>query len=209
MSMLRNAVAIVRRNWQAYLTINLVYYGLVVVAMLFVASHPEVQKELLKGVRQSFQGKGPLAAVGSAYTSGNVVAAILVTFVVNLLIGGLLSITVPSLIVPYSGFLMGVTRAILWGLLLSPADPKLSGAMIPHSLTLILEGQGYILALLAAYVSGNAFLRPRSVGVDTHAGGYLNGLKQTASLYVLVTLLLAVAAVYEAIEVIYIVPLFR
>ena len=59
------------------------------------------------------------------------------------------------------------------------------------------------------YVSGNAFLRPRSVGLTTHGGGYFNGLKQTASLYVLVTLLLAVAAVYEALEVIYIVPLFR
>ena len=81
--------------------------------------------------------------------------------------------------------------------------------MIPHSLTLLLEGQGYILALLAVYVSGNTFLRPRSVGLKTHGEGYVAGLQQTASLYILVTLLLAVAAVYEAMEVIYIVPLFR
>ena len=81
--------------------------------------------------------------------------------------------------------------------------------MIPHSLTLLLEGQGYILALLAVYVSGNTFLRPRSVGLNTHGEGYVNGLKQTGSLYVLVTLFPAVAAVYEALEVIYLVPLFR
>ncbi len=182
MTVLRNAISIARRNWQAYATINFVYYGLVVAAMLFVASHPEIQKQLLKSVGETFHGAGPLATLGAAYKGGHVVAAIFLTFVVNLFLGSLLSITVPSMIVPFSGFLMGITRASLWGLLLSPADAKLSGAMIPHSLTLILEGQGYILAMLAAYTSGNAFLRPRSVGVQTHADGYLEGLKQTASL---------------------------
>jgi hypothetical protein len=209
MAVVKNALNIVRRNWQAYATINLAYYGLVAVAMIFVASHPEIQRGLLKAVGKAFQGNGPLAAAGSAYTSGNVAAAIVLTFVINLLIGSFLTITVPSMVVPFSGFLMGVTRAILWGLLLSPVDPKLSGAMIPHSLTLLLEGQGYILALLAAYVSGNAFLRPRSAELKTHTEGYLAGLRQTASLYVLVTMVLAVAAVYEALEVIYLVPLFR
>jgi hypothetical protein len=135
--------------------------------------------------------------------------AILLTFVVNLFLGSLLTITIPSLIVPFSGLLMGVFRAIVWGLLLSPAEPKFRGAMIPHSLTLLLEGQGYILAMLAAYVLGRALIWPSSVGVETHAGGYVAGLKQTGSLYVLVTLFLAVAAVYEAVEVIYLIPLFR
>jgi hypothetical protein len=209
MAMIRDALGIVRRNWQAYITINAVYYGLVIVAMFFAASHPETQTRMLEHIRKAFAGGGPLASVSSAYQGGNLWAAVLLTFVVNLFIGSLLTITIPSMIVPFSGFLMGVTRAILWGLLLSPAEPKLRGAMIPHSLTLILEGQAYILALLAAYVSGTAFLQPSSVGVETHGGGYLTGLKQTGSLYILVVLLLAVAAIYEAMEVIYVVPLFR
>ena len=164
MTVIRNAVGIVRRNWKAYVTINLLYYGLVVVAMLFVVSHPEIQKELLKAVRQAFGGKGPLAAVGGVYKGGHVAAAIVLTFIVNLVLGSVFSITVPSMIVPFSGFLMGIFRAIMWGLLLCPAEPSLRGGMIPHSLTLLLEGQAYIVALLAAYTSGNAFLRPRSVG---------------------------------------------
>ncbi len=208
MGMITNAVGIVRANWRAYVTINLVYYGLVVAAMLFVVSHPEIQKTLLEGIRKSFH-RGPLASVGSAYQSGDVWAAIGLTFVVNLLLGSLLTLTLPSMIVPFSGFLMGATRAILWGLLLSPADPRLGGMMIPHSLTLILEGQAYILALLAVYVAGRAFIQPSAVGVETHGRGYLKGLQQTGSLYVLVTLFLAVAAVYEGFEVIYLAPLFR
>jgi hypothetical protein len=209
MKIVKDAVGIVRHNWRAYVAINAVYYGLVVVAMIFVAWHPEIQKHLLQAVGKELHGDGPVAAAGAAYVNKNVWAAIGLTFLVNLLIGGFLTITVPSMVVPYSGFLMGIVRAILWGLLLSPVDPSLRGGMIPHSLTLLIEGQGYILALLAVYVSGNTFLRPRSVGLNTHGAGYVAGLHQTASLYVLVTLVLAAAAFYEALEVIYLVPLFR
>ena len=81
--------------------------------------------------------------------------------------------------------------------------------MIPHSLTLILEGQGYILGLLAVYVQGRAFLQPGSVGVEGHWAGYIEGLKRTGWLYSLVVLLLLVAAIYDALEVIFLAPLFR
>jgi hypothetical protein len=116
-------------------------------------------------------------------------------------------ITLPSLVVPFSGLLMGAYRAILWGLLLSPAAPELRLIMIPHSLTLILEGQAYIMAMLAAYVHGRAFLWPRTVGVITHRAGYKVGLSRTLRIYVLVVLLLALAAIYEALEVILLVRL--
>jgi hypothetical protein len=62
--------------------------------------------------------------------------------------------------------------------------------------------------LLATYVHGRAFLWPRTVGAESHRQGYLEGLKRTARLYVLVIVLLAVAAIYEALEVILLVPLF-
>jgi len=133
--------------------------------------------------------------------------AMALTFVVNLFIGSLIDITLPSLIVPFSGMLLGILRAVLWGFLLSPASPQLRFSMIPHSLTLLLEGQGYILVLLAVYVQGRAFLWPLSVGVEGHWKGYLEGLKRTGLLYVLVTLTLLAAAIYEALEVILIVPL--
>jgi hypothetical protein len=209
MRLITDALNVVRHHWRAYVTINLVYYGLVIVGMVFVAFQPEVQQQMLSDIKKAFHGSGPLAAVGAAYLGGNVLKAIALTFLVNLLIGSFLTITVPSSIVPYSGLLMGVIRAIAWGLLLAPVDPTLRGPMIPHSLTLLIEGQAYILAMLAAYIAGNALLWPKAVGLETHGEGYLSGLTQTASLYMLVTVLLAVSAVYEALEVIYLAPLFR
>lgn len=106
------------------------------------------------------------------------------------------------MVIPFSGVVMGIIRAILWGLLLSPAHPDLRLVMILYSITLILEGQGYILAIFAAYLDGCAFLWSKTVGAETHAEGYWEGMKQTGKIYVLVTLTLAAAAIYEVLEVV-------
>ena len=74
--------------------------------------------------------------------------------------------------------------------------------MLPHLITLILEGQAYILALFAIYLQGRAFLWPKSVGLKTYKQGYVERIKRTGRMYILVILTLAIAAVYEVIEVI-------
>ena len=213
MNPIQKAWSIVRANWRVYIIINVLYYGIVAIAMVYVTFNPHLQEALFELVGQAFT-QGPLTAVGEAYGGGQVMAAIGLTFVVNLLVGSFIYITLPSLFIPFLGLVMGVVRAILWGLLLSPSSPDLRMAMIPHSLTLILEGQGYIIALLAAYVHGKSFLMPRRSGVEAdglraYLQGYLLGLKQTAWLYLLIVLVLAVAAIYEALEVIFLVPLLQ
>ena len=201
MNILKQSWSLVRQNWKAYLVINLAYYGTVIAGMVFTAFNPGVQAALLDLVGSAFD-QGLLGEVADAYSGGELLRAIALTFVVNFLIGSLASITLPSLVIPFSGFLLGAYRAILWGLLLSPTDSRLALAMIPHSLTLLLEGQAYILALLAAYVQGRSFLWPATAGAASHRAGFRAGVRQTVWLYALVILFLAVAAVYEAIEVI-------
>jgi hypothetical protein len=201
MNLIKSAWAIIQENRKAYIIINIVYYGLVAACMVYAAFNRPLQDVLLKTVGAAFM-TGPLSFVGTAYVNAQVFTAILVTFFVNLLIGSLASITIPSLIIPFSGFIIGMYRAVMWGLLLSPAHPELRIVMIPHMLTLIIEGQAYILTLLAAYIQGRAFLRPATVGVEGHGKGYLEGLKRTLKIYALVVLTLAVAAIYEVIEVV-------
>jgi hypothetical protein len=91
--------------------------------------------------------------------------------------------------------------------LLSPANPDLRLVMIPHSITLILEGQAYILAMVAAYIQGRAFLFPNTIGLESRVKGYVEGLKRTGKLYVLVIVTLAIAAIYEVAEVVIIIKL--
>ena len=200
MKVIQSALEAIKEFRRAYIVLNLVYYGLVVCGMVYVAFNPSLQQSLLELVGSAFT-EGPLSAVGSAYSSGQVLQAMVLTFVVNLFLGSIAVITLPSLVIPFSGLLMGAYRAVLWGLLLSPTTPELRLVMIPHSLVLILEGQAYILAMLAAYVQGRAFLWPRSVGAATRRQGYGLGVKRSVRIYLPVVLLLAVAAIYEALEV--------
>jgi hypothetical protein len=202
--LLRASWQVVLENRRAYVAINVVYYGLVLAGMAVSFAYPSIQAELMKAVGEAFSPTGGLGPVTTAYASGDILSAIPLTFGVNLILGTFLAITVPSLVVPFSGLLVGAYRAILWGLLLAPQG-GLALAMIPHSLTLVLEGQAYILALLGTYTVGKGLFRPTAYGARSHLRGYLAGIKRCAWLYVLVILVLAVAAVYEALEVILIV----
>jgi hypothetical protein len=139
--------------------------------------------------------------VAAAYASGNVLAAAAVTFWFNLTAGALLYITLPSLLVPFAGVALGFVRALLWGLVLAPQG-ALALLMIPHSITLLLEGQAYIVAMLGAYVVGRGLLWPAGYGKQSRLAGYAAGVVRCARLYLLVVVILAVAALYEAAEVI-------
>jgi hypothetical protein len=205
MDWLKASIAIVRSNLRVYIILNILYYAIVGAAMIIVAGNPQLQEALTQAVVASFT-EGPLATVFDAYAGGNVLMAIVLTFAVNFFLGSVLVLFVPSLLIPFGGIAIGLIRATLWGLLLAPTTPELQVAMIPHSLTLVLEGQGYILAMLGAFVLGKAFVSPSSVGASRWRDGYARGLRQEGRIYVLVALVLAVAAVYEALEVIYLVP---
>jgi hypothetical protein len=194
---------LVRENKRAYVVLNILYYGLIFIFMGVAALNPGLQDELLRTTTESVTS-GPLAMAGEAYINGEVLKAMALTFVVNLFIGSLAFMTLPSMIVPFLGLLSGVYRAIVWGLIFYPGHRDMRIIMIPHSLTLLLEGQAYILVMLAAWLHGRAFLFPKSAGFEGHWNGYVEGLKQTGKIYFLVVLVLLAAAVYEAIEVIWI-----
>lgn len=200
--------SVIREEKEAYIFLNILYYGLVVLGMVYVTFfNPSLQEKLIQAASQTFT-EGHLAAVGNAYSRGQVIHSIILTFIVNLFLGSMIEMSLPSLIIPFSGLLMGVYRAILWGLILSPSNASLAGPMIPHSLTLLIEGQAYILVMLSIYIHGKAFLRPEVYGVAGRLRGYMEGLRRTGWIYMLVAILLVIAAIYEALEVIYLAPLF-
>lgn len=206
MNLIKSAWGLVQEHRRAYILLNALYYGLVLIFMVYVAFNRPLQDQLLQSVGEAFM-TGPLSFVGSTYLNAQILAAIGATFFVNLFIGSFGTITFPSLLIPFSGILVGFYRAVLWGLILSPAHPDLRLIMIPHFLTLILEGQAYILTMLAAYIQGRAFLWPNTVGLEHRWPGYLEGLKRTGKLYGLVILTLLVAAIYEVIEVVIMIQL--
>jgi hypothetical protein len=72
--------------------------------------------------------------------------------------------------------------------------------MLPHSGTLLLEGEGYILATFFGLMMAVSLFRsdPESSLLQRYGRGLLHNLKGS----VLVAVVLGVAAIYEAVEVI-------
>ena len=195
MRWLAPAFTIVRTHRRAYLLLNGLYYGLILLGILYTLYDATLQRMVTEAVGTAFS-QGPLAAVGEAYVGGQTLRAILLTFVINLFVGSGATITLPSLIIPFSGLLMGAYRAVLWGVIYAPTSPELRMIFLPHLPTLLLEGQAYVLVLLGAVMQGRAFFAPHTVGATTRRQGYWQGIKLTLRLYELVVLVLVVAAIY-------------
>jgi hypothetical protein len=209
MKTILEALVLIRDNRKAFNWINIGYFATVLFGMFIVRASPELQKTLVNMIGEAFT-TGPMQYVSGAYSNGEAVAAIGLTFIINLLVGCFVSITMPSLIIPFSGFLIGGLRALLWGIIFSPDLGDLSFTMIllgvGIGLLLVLEGEAYVLALFAAFMHGRAWLKPASIGAATHARGYLAGVHMSLRLYLLMIGVLLIAAVYEVVLAIWLIP---
>jgi hypothetical protein len=200
-----------REHRQDLLLANLAYFGLVLLGAVISARNPALQRALLDNARTALT-QGPLATVAQAYASGHLIPAMLLTFAFNLFAGTFIFLTLPSLTVPFAGVVLGLIRALSWGLLFSPTNPTIAIAMIPHLGTMLLEGEAYVLAMMGAFVMWRNVLWPET----SPPGGprpkpdrvqaYVEGVRLNLRLYVPITALLLIAAVYEVLELVYIVP---
>ena len=181
--------------------VHLVYFGIYLLAAGLVFGTPDLWIAIQAIVRGALGGGDrTLEYAGKAYLSGNMAWAALVTFVINFFLGSLVFITLPSCIIPASGTLVAAYRALLWGLLLAPATLLQAHLMLPHSGTLLLEGEGYILATFFGLMMAGSLFRsdPESSFLQRYGRGLLLNIKGS----LLVAMVLAVAAIYEAVEVI-------
>jgi hypothetical protein len=103
-------------------------------------------------------------------------------------------------VVPGSGALLAVFRSFIWGLLLAPTMGVLALMMLPHSGTLLLEGEGYILATIFGVLIPVHIFQSSLGGTALKRFGRAVLLNVQASFWV--AIVLAVAAIYEATEVI-------
>ena len=209
MNAIREAFALILKDRKAFNLINLGYFATIIIGMLIIRSNPELQKQLVTLIGDAFS-IGPMQYLTGAYSNGEIIKAIGLTFFVNLVLGSFIALTLPSLIIPFSGFLVGAYRALVWGIIFSPdlTGLNLSKVImgIGIGLLLVLEGEAYVLGLFAAFLQSRAWVKPVSVGAENHKQGYVVGLRQTLRMYMLVFSMLLIAAIYEVILVVLILP---
>lgn len=194
---LRRPLRITRENARAYLGLNGIAYGLCLVGFVVGLLFPHLNEAQVTRLNDD----GTTDLVRSLINQPWLFA--LTILGVNTVKMGAATIVLPSLIVPFAGIPLFAYWAFTTGITLVPASDIGWVALIPHSLTLVIELQAYVLLMLGAYVLGRHWIWPRSVGAESRRGGYVEGLRQLGSLSLAAFVLLVVGAVYEAFSLRY------
>lgn len=198
------AFALIRRHKTAYIVLNLACYGLIAGMMLIATLFPELR---VGAQTVTDTNADPLNGMFVAtYGVGNVLGAAAATLFVNLIFGAVLTLSVPSLVIPFFAVASMLLRVSSWGLIFAPTKVDDLAWFIPHIITAVIEAQGYILAALAGWIHGRMFLFPRRFHLAGRRAGYRAGLRAVLRLYPLAIAVLTIAALWEAIELIHIVP---
>jgi hypothetical protein len=198
------SLQIIKQHRQAYFLLNVAFYGVLLSMMIVAAIFPNL-RSLAQASTDPNSDPLNWLFVGT-YGEGKVVTAAVITFIVNLVAGAVITQSMSSLVVPFCGVAFGFVRVAGWGLIFAPSSSRDLAWAIPHMAAAIVEGQAYVVAALAAWIHGRKYLYPRKYGELSHWAGYKAGIVDTARLYPLIIVMLAAAAVCEAIELIYIVP---
>ena len=192
---------VIRANLRAYLVLNAVVYGLVLAGFALALVFPALNAERVRMLDEN----GTTSLVLSLLETPWLFA--LTILGVNTLTVGVAQILLPSMIVPFAGVAIFAYRAFILGVTLTPADRTGWIAFIPHSLTVLVEFQAYVLLVLGAYLIGRSWLRPRTAGAKNRRQGYVRGLQLAGWVSLPALGLLVIGAIYEAFSLAYLVPI--
>lgn len=188
---------IIRANARAYIAMNVLAYGMFVGGFVVGLLFPALSEAQTARLTED----GTAQLVTSLLNTPWLFA--LAILGVNTVKMGALTIVVPSLIVPFAGIPLLTYWALTTGVTLVPASDIGWVALIPHSLTLIVEFQAYILLMLGVYVLGRCWVWPQSIGAESRRESYIGGLRQLGWLLLPAAALLVFGAVYEAFSLRY------
>ena len=200
MRVLRTPLQIIRSDLRAYLALNAVAYGLLLLGMALGLLFPELNA----ATTGAMDDNGDTDLVVSLLSSPWLFAATI--FAVNIGRIALASTLLPSLVVPFLGIGIFAVFAVRTGMVITPVDHATSMALIPHSLTVVIEFQAYVLLLLGAFILGRSWLRPATISAATRRQGYVRGLRSIGWLALPALALLVIGAIYESFSLIYLVP---
>ncbi|MEU0265799.1 hypothetical protein [Nocardioides sp. NPDC006303] len=198
---LSGPLALIRQHVRAYAYLNLMAYGLVIAGMLLGVLRPELNAMLTGSMDESGETELVVSLLARPWLFALVILG------VNLGKVALGFITLPSMIVPFAGIPVFAYWAFTTGIVLAPVDHLTAMTLIPHSVTMVIELQAYVLLLLGAYVLGLAWIRPASVGATTRGRAWVRGMRLFGRMWVPALVLFVVGAVYEAYSLRYFLPL--
>lgn len=192
MTPLRRPFQIIRSELRPFLVLNALAFGLFLVGFVLGLVFPGLVQAQLDDLEASGQKDLVLEVFQKPWLFA------LVIFAVNTFTVGAAMIVLPSMVVPFLGIPLFAWKAVDIGLAVAPTTPTLWVGLIPHSLTLVVEFEAYVLLMLGAWVLGRSWLRPGTIGATDRKQAYVRGLQRLGWLGLGALVLLVVGAAWEA-----------
>jgi len=188
----RRPFRLIRDHSRIYLLMNLAGYGLVAIGFALGLFFPELSAA--RAADLEADGTGEL--VRRLFESPPLFA--LAILAVNVFSLTLTTIVLPSLVFPFAGIALFGQWAIEAGITLVPSTDIGWVASIPHTLTVLIELQAYLMFVFGAYLLGTYWVSPQLAGVASRRLAYVEGLKRIGLLAMPALLLLVIGAIWEA-----------
>ncbi len=188
----------VERYKKRFLYCFAIYYGLLIIGMIIGLLYPPVSTGTAGTVSSQFTTALPglMQAIGA----GDVIKIIVTIFAFNSILGSFLVLTLLNVI--GLGTLVFIYRPIRWGLVYAPTSPQAVMLLIAVIPTLILEGIAYVIAFTASLDLILALVKPKSLGEESRFKAWKKAWIYNLKSYVLVLIMLFVAAVVETITLV-------
>ncbi|MGB9978168.1 stage II sporulation protein M [Methanobacterium sp.] len=188
----------VERYKKRFLYCFAIYYGLVITGIIIGLLYPPVSTGTAGTISSQFNTALPglMQAIGA----GDVIKIIVTIFAFNSILGSFLVITLPNLI--GLGTLVFIYRPLMWGLIYAPTSPQATMLLVAVIPTLILEGVAYVIAFAASIDFVLAIANPKALGEESRVKAWKKAWVYNLKSYVLVLIMLFVAAVVEAVTLV-------
>ena len=189
------------RDWPSlFMVIRGVLLTAWILGVLIAIRHPLANAVGRDYIGHVFQD-GYLSYVGSAYAKGDIGLAAVTTFINNCLWQTYVLTLAISVVIPFAGLFKNMLSFTLASFVLAPVWTNSSDHFTLHSVTVALEIEAYILATFSACVFPCILIRGM-VMRSSPAATFKQAFAQLGSCAVYVGIVLAIAALYEAVTLI-------
>ena len=180
--------------------VALLYIGSYIAGWYLISIKSPIAVEISRGLQETVLTQQPFTLVLQSLRGGELLKAILVTFLVNLTTGAFLTTTLPG-IVPLVGSLGTIAVTVLRGFVVGITYPEvLSSSPAGFALglgTMILELGAYVFSGAAGINIALAPILPRRYGTQSRWMAFKMAWKDAAKIYLIVVILLALGAAWE------------
>jgi hypothetical protein len=201
MSIAGDIAGIFRKDWKLFLASNVFLFGLFVLGALVGLAFPAIHDQLVQWVEQ-VTTTGPVGTVSNTLEGGNIWLGTWQIFSHNYFVTVVLA-AIPSLLFPPWILVVFGIQFFAFGIVYSiPSIVHNPVSIIPVLGTLLLEGEGYVIAIFASMRLVEALIWPRRFGEQSAMRAYFKAVVDNAKLLVLAGMVLAVAALFEAASIV-------